>query len=253
MYYMSFLETQNFKMIEQFSNTPFLTPNEQKKKWPEYNQHFTNDDSTVVYFNEGVSIQGYSSYTDLIMTFFSLGRFLNTDSKFLLSLGASVGKSLESYVAQSWNVKAYDNCAVAVSTLKQKKIPCRSVNLDEFVINIADKPTLELSYSEMLAQDLKQPINVFAFRIFEYLDSTVALPLLLEFLINHTKSNSRLFISNTAIYHQDNRMHPGHRPNWLISFFAPRTDFKIHQHFFANYGKDFKEDKAEEIMVLEKL
>lgn len=165
-----------------------------------------------------------ASYTDFFFDNYPLASHFQ--KLHTMQLGAEYGLFLLKTIKEKQcHVKGYEYNKTAIMSLKRNDVPYREIDLDSLKND-------ELLYINELKEDLKEPSNIIAIRILEYLD-TNALSLLLFNMINFSKAGSTFFLTNAFNDKHDSCF--GLLPkNYIASFFSPRTDIQILYHNKTN-------------------
>jgi len=218
-----------------------------KEKWEQYNTNNQNEHCEIFTVVSGKK-QTARTYTHLFFQQYGLNAHLNNDHKRILQLGASSGLFLDKYKKEGWDVMGYDYTQSSIEYMQSRDIPCKLIDLNSITGS-------QLSYKAELNTDLTEPTNIFAIRILQYLDPS-ALTLLIFDLMNLAPNHSTFFIINSIKKYQNN---PNCQPNYIASFFAPRTDFSFlknkmtHDNVIENPDLDSTEDnQIDQILVVKK-
>jgi hypothetical protein len=154
----------------------------------------------------------------------------DSSTKTIIQFGISIGRYVTPLCKPSRPVIGYDHSNLAISTIEQKGIIGREINLNE-IVNGG-----ELSYYDLLAKDFSIPVDILVIRTLEALDPE-AITLLMLAIIDLMKPSSKFYLEilsgkdvviadkKTGITYNRN-IQPGYAP----SFFAPRTDIEFISH-----------------------
>lgn len=209
-----------------------------RKDWDEYN---SNEASGVI-VNSGIYRNFFGeSYTSFFFDEFKLNPYLNRTCKSILQFGAARGADLKRFREEGFaSVMGYDYTDSSIKRMQAAKIPCRQIDL-----NKTDYSGTKLQYADELKSDLKSPVNIFAIRVFQYLDIDPLL-LLLYALIENAPKGSRFFIIGTI----KDSPNPVYQRSYIGLPFFTRTDISIITHEFT--GRKDSTASQDEIMVLGK-
>ncbi len=191
-----------------------------KDYWEDYNTGL--NDGLVSYRDEKGKNSPSPSYSHIFFgnAGINLNRFMNSDCRKILQLGASAGKFLGEYQQKGWSVMGYDYSASSITTMKSNKIPAKLIDLNK----VSD--TGKLDYATELKSDLVAPTNILLIRVLEYLDPA-ALEALLFFMIDNAKPNSVFVVAGFCDGKEGELPYTGRTPNYKPSFFGARTDMRI--------------------------
>ncbi|MHB1947419.1 MAG: hypothetical protein ACYCQI_04820 [Gammaproteobacteria bacterium] len=213
-----------------------------REDWDDYN---SDESSSGVIINSGI-YKGYpaigETYTSFFFKKFNLNAYLDTKCKSILQFGAARGEDLKRFKDQGYeSVMGYDYTDSSIKRMRAANIPCRQIDL-----NRMDPSQTSLQYADELKSDLKSPVNIFAIRVFQYLD-TKPLLLLLYTLIDNAPKGSRFFIIGSI----KESPQPAYQRSYIGLPFFTRTDIRIITHEFT--GRKDSTALQDEIMVLAKI
>ena len=193
------------------------------KRWEEYNEAFYDSSTQAEVITDNL-VQRYDSFTHYFFTEYQLEQYLNKDSRNILQLGASLGRFCDRYAKAEWNIIAYDWSEAAVNYLNKNKIHVKKINLNKLTDD-----NKALAYEKELMSDIDKPINIFIFKIIEYLTDDAA-NLLIYTLINASQKGS-VFMFGGSIYNKPTNRSTV-RGN-IASLFYARSDIEILKHGFS--------------------
>lgn len=170
----------------------------------------------------------------------------------IVQFGAGVGTFISAFATKK-QVVGYDYTSISLDSLTGSGILARNVDLDEV------KSTSELGYQHLLTEDLTIPSDILIIRLFEYITPAARI-LFLFALMTEAKPGSSFYIdiaNSSYADESDPLILTGHAgripPNFIASFFSPRTDFKFIHHDVLPKTREFRFDMDVELLVVQKL
>lgn len=170
-------------------------------------------------------------------------------NKRIVQFGAGIGAFISTFTTKK-QVVGYDYTAPSLNSLRVSGIMARNVDLNEA------QNTSELVYQHLLTEDLSIPSDILMIRIFEYITPETAI-LFLFTLMKEAKPGTSFYIeiANTSDADEFDTLlstsHVAHvPPNFIASFFSPRTDFKfIEHHLLPKISEGGVEMDIEQLVV----
>lgn len=212
-----------------------------QEDWDDYNADMARGMNVQFKIDTGAEKSTpVTSYTHHFLKGHQLEKFLNNDCNRILQFGASDGRYIAQQKENGWSVKAWEFSEEAIRLLRMKGISTEHKDLNEL-----DQSKSHLLYSKQLIEDVSQPVNIFLFRILQYLELP-ALNLLLFTLIDNAAPGSVFFIAgNSDEYKAGSDEFTSRTRKYKACFFATRTDFEFLT--FAQVNAD------DELLVFRKL
>lgn len=127
--------------------------------------------------------------------------------------------------------------------MQSKNLNAKNIDLNEL------SPDGKLAYTEELKKDLSQPTNIFAFRIFEYLNEE-SRKLLLITLIEFAQPGT-IFMLGGSVPDKDGTIQPFRLPKeYIPSFFQNRNDIEILKNECIEEKKDNEKKHIRDFVIV---